>query len=236
MNRCSLSSGNWRFIDNRTHVSYSNHMNKNQPTRFQRAKPHAMKAGDEHKTARRLRDLRQRCRLSMRCLAQQAGVAPSYISGVEAGRISPTLATLGKLLTAMGTDLGQFFSQTRTQPSGQVFRREAMRTVADGKRCYTLILPNRPDIRLLMMDEELKPGENPQFETLAGDIAGYVLMGQLLLEVQGEPAGTLQTGDAFYIPARKKARGRARHQAPVRLVTAQLLSTVKPQIRGKSQG
>ena len=192
-----------------------------------RAQPRRLSADDASHTARRLRDLRQRCRLSMRQLAHQAGVAPSYVSGVEAGRISPTLATLRKLLMALGTDLGAFFSKTETAPAGPIFRREAMHMVADGKRCYTLILPSRPDIRLLMMDEELKPGEHPQFETLTGDIAGYVLMGELFLEVQGEPAGTLRTGDAFYIPAWKKVRGRALRQTPARLVTAQILLTEK---------
>ncbi|MCX6993324.1 MAG: helix-turn-helix domain-containing protein [Kiritimatiellaeota bacterium] len=192
-----------------------------------RAQPRRLAADDASHTARRLRDLRQRCRLSMRQLAHQADVAPSYVSGVEAGRISPTLATLRKLLMALGTDLGAFFSKTATPPTGPIFRREAMRIVADGKRCYTLILPSRPDIRLLMLDEEFEPGERPPFETLAGDLAGYVLMGELLLEVQGEPACTLRTGDAFYIPAWKKVRGRTLRQTPVRLVTAQILTTEK---------
>lgn len=190
---------------------------------MQRASP----GNDRLDTSRRLRHLRQRCQLSMRQLAGQAGVAASYISGVEAGRISPTLATLRKLLMALGTDLGAFFSKTGTPPAGPIFRREAMHMVTDGKRCYTLILPSRPDIRLLMLDEELKPGEHPQFETLAGDIAGYVLMGELRLEVQGEPACTLRTGDAFYIPAWKKVRGRTLRPTPARLVTAQILPTEK---------
>ncbi|MBU4200379.1 MAG: helix-turn-helix domain-containing protein [Verrucomicrobia bacterium] len=178
---------------------------------------------DQLDIAQRLHHLRQRCHLSMRQLAAKADVAASYISGVEAGRISPTIATLRKMLNALGADIGDFFSKQKATTTGHVFRRETMRTISDRKRFYTMILPSRPDIRLLMLDEECKPGEHPQYETMPGDFAGYVVQGEILLEIKGRKPVNLRSGDAFYAPARTKVRGRALRREPARLITVQML-------------
>jgi transcriptional regulator with XRE-family HTH domain len=156
---------------------------------------------------KRLRNLRQRCHLSMRQLAEQAGVAASYVAGVEAGRISPTIATFRKLLTVLGTDMGEFFSDEFMEQDGHIFRRENMRTVVDSGRCYTFILPRRSDLKAEVLDEEYMSGENPEFEALPSDLIGYLLRGEFTLEVQGEPPQVLRTGDAFCIPPGKAARG-----------------------------
>lgn len=172
--------------------------------------------------ARRLRDLRLRCRLSMRELARQAGVAPSYVSGVERRRISPTIAALRKLLNAMGSDLGVFFTAAPRPHERYVFRREAMRSTADKKRCYTFIFPRRKDIKLEMIEEEYLAGEKPEFEKIGADLAGYVISGQLLLQTRGEPPQQLRTGDAFYVPAGTPVRGRCIKSAATRIISVQV--------------
>ncbi len=97
-------------------------------------------------TGRRLHALRLRAHLSMRELARQAGVAVSCVSNIEA-RLSVSLATLRKLLLALGTDLGPFFADELPAPSGWVFRRRQMCAMTDAGRCYTLVLPARPERR-----------------------------------------------------------------------------------------
>lgn len=170
-------------------------------------------------TGRKLRALRLRAHLSMRELARQAGVAVSYVSNLEAGRVGATLATLRKLLVALGSDLGPFFSTEQSAAAGLVFRRQQMQASSDAGRSYTFVLPSRADIRLIMLDEELFAGERPEFETLDGDLAGYVLSGELRLELRGEKPQILQAGDAFYVPAGTPARGRCGSAKSVRLVT-----------------
>jgi transcriptional regulator with XRE-family HTH domain len=178
--------------------------------------------GDRRDTGRKLRALRRRSHLSMRELARRSGVAVSYVSSLEAGRVSATLATLRKILLALGTDLGPFFSDRLPVPEGGVIRRREMRAASDGGRHYTFLLPARPDVRLVMLDEELFAGERPSFESLPGDLAGYVLQGELLLEVKGDPPEVLGAGDAFYVPAGRAVRGRCRRGESVRIVTAQI--------------
>ncbi|MEI7833181.1 MAG: helix-turn-helix domain-containing protein [bacterium] len=167
----------------------------------------------------RLRHLRLRCRMSIRQLAERAGVAASYVSGVESAKISPTIATLRKMLLVLGTDLGAFFTADAQIPTGNVFRREEMQSAADAGRNYAFILPRRADIGIGMVDEELIPGEVPEFETLESDLAGYVLNGELTLKIADEEAQLLRTGDAFYVSAGKPVRGYCAGDTPAHLVT-----------------
>ncbi len=175
-------------------------------------------------TARRVRALRLRAHLSMRELARRAGVAVSYVSNLESGKISATIATLRKLLLALDSDLGPFFAESQPAPDGFVFRRSQMRSANDGGRSYTFVLPSRKDIRFEMLDEELFAGEKPEFELQQEDLAGYVISGELILEIKGEPEPhRLQAGDGFYIPAGRSARGRCGKGDSVRLITSELL-------------
>lgn len=179
-------------------------------------------------TARRVRALRLRAHLSMRELARRAGVAVSYVSNLEAGKVSATIATLRKLLLALDSDIGPFFSENQPAPDGCVFRRRQMRSANDGGRSYTFVLPSRGDIRIEMLDEELFAGEKPEFELQQGDLAGYVISGELILEIKGETeVHRLQAGDAFYVSAGRWARGSCGKGDSVRLITSELLSGKK---------
>ncbi len=173
----------------------------------------------EEAVGQRLRQLRQRSKFSIRQLAEQAQLSTGYISGVENGTICPTIAMLRKLLIALGSDLGDFFTEVRPIPAGPIFRREQMMSAGEAHRTYTLILPRRDDIKVEMIEEELRPGEVPDFEELASDLTGYVLHGELFLEIKGSDSQLLHTGDAFYIPAGQPVRGRCVNENPVRLIT-----------------
>jgi transcriptional regulator with XRE-family HTH domain len=168
---------------------------------------------------KRLREFRQRRQLSMRQLAKNASVAVSYVAGVEAERISPTISTLRKLLAALDTDLGTFFAEA--PPSTKwVFYHDEMRMAVDEKRCYKFVLPRRPDIQVEVLDELISPGETPEFEVLNSDIAGYVIQGELYVEVEGEERQLLHANDSFYIRAGKPIRGIcASETEPVRLIS-----------------
>lgn len=186
-------------------------------------------------SGRKLRALRLRAHFSMRELARRAGVAVSYVSKLEAGRLSATLATLRKLLVALGSDIGPFFAAEQPVTEGWVFRRLRMQTTSDVGRSYTFLLPARADIQFNMLDEELFAGERPEFESLTGDLAGYVLAGELRLELAGEPLQILHPGDSFYVPAGRSARGRCGAGKSVRLISVFLQSN-HPRLPRKSEG
>jgi len=167
----------------------------------------------------RLKGLRTAQDLSLRQLAERAGVAASYLSAVERSKLSPTIALLGRVLAALGTDLATLFTEEQAAQERFVYHREAMQTVDDGGRRYTFIFPRRDDIHLEVLDEVLLPGEMPEYEELTVDLAGYVLSGALLLEIESVGVFEVAAGNAFYIPAGHPARGRCLQETPVRIIT-----------------
>lgn len=169
---------------------------------------------------KRLQSLRSRCGLSIRQLAEKSGVTAGMISCVERGKNSPSLATLQKILTSLGTDLASFFSDQPVVSEGPVFPRQAMRCVSDGERSYTIVFPRSPEVKVEMLDEQFYPvRRRPPYEILRCDVAGYVLSGEMVLDIKGRKKKSLQAGDAFYIPKGIEHRGYAAGKIPVRLIT-----------------
>ncbi|OGV71770.1 MAG: hypothetical protein A3K18_21960 [Lentisphaerae bacterium RIFOXYA12_64_32] len=168
----------------------------------------------------RLRSMRERCGLSIRRLAEKADVTAAMISCIERGRNSPSLATMQKILTALGTDMASFFTSDPAPQQGPVFLREKMRHVSDAERSYTIVFPKTPGVDVEMLDEQLSGGqERPPFESLQCTVAGYLLSGSLVLDIKGEPKRILRPGDAFCIPKGVAHRGYAADGEPTRLVT-----------------
>ncbi len=58
----------------------------------------------------RLRALRERRRFSLRALGERSGVSYVTIAKIEAGTMSPTVATLEKLATALDVGIRDLFS------------------------------------------------------------------------------------------------------------------------------
>jgi transcriptional regulator with XRE-family HTH domain len=174
----------------------------------------------DNDVAQRVQSLRKRCGLSIRQLASLAGVTPAIVSCIERGKNSPSIATLQKLLIALGTDLGAFFAGRDRQALGPVIPREQMRAISDVDRTYTIVFPRRPGISIEMLDEHIRSSRRrPPFETLKCDVACYLLAGILTLEIKGQPKQTLRPGDAFYIKKGQEHRGFAGDGEPVRLIT-----------------
>ncbi|MBE6389791.1 MAG: helix-turn-helix domain-containing protein [Lentisphaerae bacterium] len=175
---------------------------------------------DEAKIGAKLRNLRQRSNISLRQLAKSADISVSYISAVEKDQASPTLATLRRILAALGTDFLNFFSEEDNNSEKYVFRKSMMHTVTDRDREYTFILPPRKDIHLELMDENYFPGgELPEFEAMEHDFAGYVISGKIVIEIAGEAPTVLASGDAFHVPCGVQLRGYCTAGNKARLLT-----------------
>ena len=69
----------------------------------------------------RLCGLRKEHRYSIRGLALKAGVSASLISDIEKGKVEPSISTLKRLATALGTKITFFFSEP-AQANGRVVR------------------------------------------------------------------------------------------------------------------
>jgi len=108
----------------------------------------------QQRTGQRLQMLRKRCGLSIRQLSGLAGVTAGMISCIERETSSPSIVTLQKILTSLGTDLASFFGGEPSGQTGPFYPREGMRLVSDTARSYTIIFPRREDIKVELLDEQ----------------------------------------------------------------------------------
>lgn len=175
---------------------------------------------NDTKVGAKLRNLRQRSNISLRRLAKMADISVSYISAVEKDQASPTLATLRRILIALGTDFLSFFSDGDSNNERYIFRKSGMHTVTDADREYTFILPRRKDIHIELMDENyFSDRKLPEFEVMECDFAGYVVSGNIVLEIDEEPPAHLSSGDAFYVSQGIRLRGYCEKGEKARLLT-----------------
>jgi quercetin dioxygenase-like cupin family protein/DNA-binding transcriptional regulator YiaG len=70
--------------------------------------PHDQRVGEA------IRALRVRQVLSVRTLAARAGFSPSFLSQVEHGQASPSIASLERIAAALGVSVGDFFPCDRS--------------------------------------------------------------------------------------------------------------------------
>ncbi len=66
---------------------------------------------DSDEIGARLRSIRQAKGISARDLADRAGVTAAYISRLENGKMSPTVASLSRVMQALGESVGALFGQ-----------------------------------------------------------------------------------------------------------------------------
>ena len=155
-----------------------------------------------------IRQLRNKAGVGLRELSRLADISPASLTGIEKGRSSPTLATLHKILKAIGTDFAEFFANSAGDSEEPVFRRERMRGASDKNREYVFLLPKRGDMSFEMVDETIEPREKrAEWESHDCDVGGVILSGEpARLEIEGQGQWTIHKGDSFYIKAGLKHR------------------------------
>lgn len=147
----------------------------------------------------RVRALRTERGLSTRALAAVVGVTSGFISQIENGQVTPSLATLFRLTAELGVSMGELFDAVPHPANGRLLR-ASERTVLEpiaGVRDQVLSLdPTRQiEVTLLEIDPGAATGEEPSTH---GAQAEFVLVLEGALEVLlGETTYELDVGDAL---------------------------------------
>jgi transcriptional regulator with XRE-family HTH domain len=162
----------------------------------------------EPQIAVRLRELREQHRLTMRGLAELAGVSASLISDVERGRVEPSISVLKRLAGALDTTLIYFFSES--DPSQNRVIRKGDRRALGGPRFADTIGPGvqfelaSPDttaaIEAIYGRYEVGASMGDEPVTHEGEEWGMVLRGRLKVWV-GDDIYFLDPGDAIAFPS-----------------------------------
>jgi len=151
---------------------------------------------------RKIRDLRLRRGLTVQQLAGASGLSKGFISQVENGRTSPSLATLQDLARALETSVA--YLVVEEEPTPHVVRASERRRVAVGGNTSRVeLLSASPKRNLELLMAELPPGVS------AGDKRHYHHGEECLLCLEGElritcgdTVVTLEAGDSCHYDGR----------------------------------
>ena len=162
-----------------------------------------------------LRQLREKLGLSLRALAARAGFSASFMSQVENGQVSPSIASLEKIAGELGVSLADLFEASQTS-SAAVVRGDARPgfTSMWSKARVELLTPSGAPRAVAAVAVSLAPGgasgKHPSHHPT--DQFAYVLAGTITL-FMGDEEISLDTGDAVTIP--RKTPHRWRNQAGI---------------------
>ncbi|SDE80058.1 helix-turn-helix domain-containing protein [Pseudonocardia oroxyli] len=169
-----------------------------------------------------IRALREKSGLSMRELARRAGVSQPFLSQIERGASAPSMITTYRLAEALGEQPGALLPA----PGEPV-------TVVRAGEGRAIPVANRPDAatgRALVMqpgtpleviEYVVAPGEYlEEWFALPGELAVYVVDGELEVEVEGRAPVVLGPRDLVSHSAALRHRWRVHGDAPVHLLLA----------------
>jgi XRE family transcriptional regulator, regulator of sulfur utilization len=176
-------------------------------------------AGYQIQVGELLRELREKRRLSVRTLAARAGFSPSFISQVENGQASPSIASLERIATALDVTLVEFFQLGDTRSPAVVRAEQRPRLESKWSKAEIESLGLDRTARLEPVLIQLRAGgtSGTRPHSLAREQFAFVVSGELTLLLDGTQQ-VLARGDAITIPPQKLFRWVNASRAPAELL------------------
>lgn len=163
---------------------------------------------------KRIRQMRNQKGLTQEELADRCELTKGYISQLENDLNSPSIATLTDILSALGSNLAEFFREEAEEKV--VFSKEEfIEKDSDGVLLHWLIPNAQKNMMEPVLVELAEGGETSGDIPHEGEEFGYVLEGKLSIAL-GNKQYLCKKGEAFYYPANKphsilnKGKGKAK--------------------------
>ena len=148
----------------------------------------------------KIRALRLKNNLTQEELADRCELTKGYISQLENDLTSPSIATLIDILSALGTDLKEFFSDTDTEEKVVFNKNEFIEKITDD---YVLnwVVPNAQKNVMEPVHIVLHGGAKTDDDfPHEGEEFGFVLKGEIVLHL-GKRQVKAKKGESFYFTA-----------------------------------
>ena len=146
----------------------------------------------------RLRELRRFRRATLRTIADRSGLSESFLSQVERGRSSASIASLRRIAEALGVSMADLFEPDGV-PGPKVLRKHERPALAFGVFGKKALLTPKPLHHLEVFVGELEvggsTGEQPYVHGDSEELV-VVLSGNVQLELDGD-LFELETGDSI---------------------------------------
>jgi transcriptional regulator with XRE-family HTH domain len=147
----------------------------------------------------RLRAIRMLRRQTLKDVSHRAGVSESFLSQLERGRSSASVATLQRLADALGIEISDLFANDGL-PKPHVLRREAREPIVWGHLGRKMLLTPKPFHALEVLAAEFEPGGSTGDEPYThGDSEELLLVIAGRVHVQlGTEVYDLRAGDSVH--------------------------------------
>ena len=145
----------------------------------------------------KIKNLRLSCALTQEELADRCELTKGYISQLENDLTSPSIATLIDILSALGTDLKEFFSDSGEEEKVSFNKNEFIEKITDG---YVLnwVVPNAQKNVMEPVHMVLHGGAKTDDDfPHEGEEFGFVIKGEIVLKL-GKRNITVKKGESFY--------------------------------------
>jgi transcriptional regulator with XRE-family HTH domain len=159
-------------------------------------------ASTEARIGEILKQLREEHGMSLRALASRAGFSASFISQLENGQVSPSIASLDRIAAELGVTLANLFEASQA-PVAAVVRADARPGFTSSwsrARVESLTPPGaRRPLEAVSVTLAPRGASGKHLTTHPADQFAYVVKGPLTVFL-GEERLTLDTGDSVLIP------------------------------------
>lgn len=143
--------------------------------------------------------------MSLKELADAAGVSESFVSQIERGVANPSVASLRRLAEALDTSVGALFEGSTSNDAGFLVRKADRPKLVHPKRGWEdTLISSRLAKRLQIIHSSIEPGGGTGDEPYTHDSdeeCVIVLSGRLEVTVAGE-AHLLEQGDSLTFESR----------------------------------
>ncbi|MDX8411108.1 MAG: XRE family transcriptional regulator [Mariprofundaceae bacterium] len=152
----------------------------------------------------RVRNLRESKGLSLRALAEAAGISPATLSQIESGQASPSVATLEKLADGINMSIAAFFLDKREEEDVEVFalgERPEIR-LRGGSTLYPLAARHHPagfEPILVRLEPDGEFDED-LYGINSSHAYAWIRRGSAILEYNGRSFTVGETQSVYYDP------------------------------------
>ncbi len=150
----------------------------------------------------KIKDLRLSCELTQEELADRCELTKGYISQLENDLTSPSIATLIDILSALGTNLKEFFSETEAEEKLSFNKNEFIEKQTE-EYILNWLVPNAQKNTMEPLHMKLFAGGSTDEDfPHEGEEFGFVLKGEITL-ILGKRKVKVKKGESFYFTANK---------------------------------
>jgi len=183
---------------------------------------------DNESVGRSIRKLRQDRGWTLEELSSRCGLSVGFLSQVERGLSSLSVASLRTVTEALGVPLAQFFSLpdvhrpaiTKAGQSDYLIR------IGSSEITYSMLSGSRPNRTMEAFIAEYPPGYVPPVLPHEGEEFAYVLSGRIVLIFEDEEH-VLDPGDSFQIDSGRPHTVRNLEDEPARVLWVQTLKILR---------